>query len=65
MPTPRKSLLLTVQDASELLGVSKQTVRKWVDEGRAKAARLPPRGDRRFTPEEIARIKRDVMGLEE
>jgi len=45
--------LLTVRDVAELLHVHPNTVRQWSDEGLLKAVRLGPRGDRRFSIEEI------------
>ena len=57
--------MLRVTEASALLGVSAKTLRKWTDEGLVRAGRLPGRGDRRYTREELARVRREVMGLEE
>ena len=57
--------MLRVTEASAMLGISAKTLRKWTDGGVVRAARLPGRGDRRYTREELARVRREVMGLEE
>ena len=57
--------MLTVSEAARELGVNVKTLRKWADEGIVRAAQLPGRGDRRFTPAELQRVRREVMGLEE
>ena len=56
--------MLRVTEASALLGVSAKTLRKWTDDGLVRAARLPGRGDRRYTRDELDRVRREVMGLE-
>jgi len=48
--------LLTVEEASRLLHIHKNTLRRWSDSGLLKAARLGPRGDRRFKREDINAI---------
>ena len=58
----KEAPMLTITEASRLLGVSAKTLRKWSNEGLAKPARLPGRGDRRFSQAEIERIRREVMG---
>ena len=55
--------MLSVREASAVLGVNPKTLRKWTDQGLVKAARLPGRGDRRFPPAELARVRREVLGL--
>ena len=57
--------MLRVTDASDVLGVSAKTLRKWTDAGLVRAARLPGRGDRRYSTAELQRVRREVMGLEE
>jgi len=56
--------MLRVTEASAILGVSAKTLRKWTDAGLVRAARLPGRGDRRYSSAELARVRREVMGLE-
>jgi len=45
---------LTIKEVSQLLHVHEQTVRRWANSGLIKAYRVGPRGDRRFSPNEIA-----------
>ncbi len=51
-------MLMTTSQVAHLLHVHPNTVRKWVSEGLLSAYRLGPRGDRRFTHEEIDRFLR-------
>lgn len=48
--------LLTVKEASRLLHIHENTLRRWNDTGLIKATRLGPRGDRRFRQEDIVAI---------
>ncbi len=43
------SLLLTVGQASEVLNLHPNTVRRWADNGTIPAVRVGPRGDRRLS----------------
>ena len=45
--------MLTVGEASELLFVHPNTLKRWCDEGLIKAYRITPRGDRRFYKQDI------------
>jgi excisionase family DNA binding protein len=65
MPKEQEPKMLTVTAAARELGISPNTLRKWTDEGRVRAGRLPGRGDRRYTREELARVRREVLGLGE
>jgi excisionase family DNA binding protein len=60
-----EAALLSVTEAAALLGVSAKTLRKWSDEGIIIPARLPGRGDRRFTKDEVTRVRAQVLGLAE
>jgi putative resolvase len=51
--------LLTISEAARELGVHPNTLRGWVDRGLVPAVRLPS-GHRRFEPEQIERIKREM-----
>ena len=48
--------MLTVREVARLLRVHPNTLRRWSNEGRIRAYRISPRGDRRFKREEIARF---------
>jgi excisionase family DNA binding protein len=47
---------ITIDKASKLLGVSKQTVRKWEKEGKLKSVRHPVNGYRLFKNNDIKEI---------
>jgi excisionase family DNA binding protein len=51
--------LLTISEAALELGVHSNTLRGWADRGLVPAVRLPS-GHRRFEPEQIERIKREM-----
>lgn len=53
--------LLSIGEAADELGVSQQTLRGWEKKGLIKPIKLPS-GYRRYTEEEIDRMKRE-MGL--
>jgi DNA-binding transcriptional MerR regulator len=55
--------LVAITKAARMIGVHPNTLRSWADKGLVDAVRLPS-GYRRFTMEEIHRIRRD-MGLQE
>jgi excisionase family DNA binding protein len=48
--------MLTVREVAQLLHIHPNTLRRWCNNGRIKAYRITPRGDRRFQREEIARF---------
>lgn len=48
--------MLPVRQVAQLLHVHPNTLRRWCNNGRIKAYRITPRGDRRFKREEIARF---------
>jgi len=50
------SPMLSVHDVANILSVHINTVRRWGDSGIMKAYRIGPRRDRRFRPEDIARL---------
>ena len=54
--------MLTVTEVSRLLHVHPNTLRRWSNDGRIRAYRITPRGDRRFEREEIARFLAEVTG---
>ena len=48
--------LLTVEEASSVLHVHSNTLRRWSDSGIIKAYRIGVRGDRRFRQDDIVRF---------
>jgi excisionase family DNA binding protein len=46
--------MLTVRQVARILNVHINTVRRWNDRGVLKAYRIAPRGDRRFSREDVA-----------
>jgi len=48
--------MLAVREVARLLHVHPNTLRRWSNNGRIKAYRITPRGDRRFKREDIARF---------
>ena len=54
--------MLTVREVSRLLHVHPNTLRRWSNNGRIRAYRITPRGDRRFERAEIARFLAEVNG---
>ncbi len=48
--------MLTIREASRLLNVHSNTLRRWAEQGLVKAYRIGPRGDRRFRREDIAAL---------
>jgi excisionase family DNA binding protein len=50
----RMDYYLTPRELARLLNVHINTVRRWSDRGVLKAHRIGPRGDRRFSKEDIA-----------
>ena len=45
--------MLTVREASEILNVHSNTLRRWGKQGLVRAYRMGPRGERRFRREDI------------
>jgi len=50
-----KGLLLTISEASSILGVSEATLRQWTDSGKVKAF-VTPGGHRRYSRAELAKL---------
>lgn len=53
---------LSAAQVAEIFGVHENTVRAWEKRGLLTAARLPRSGYRRFSPEEVERMRHDVFG---
>jgi excisionase family DNA binding protein len=56
--------LLGVREAAEQLGVHENTLRRWEQAGLIRAVRLPT-GVRRFQPEEVFRVRDEMLGASE
>jgi len=58
MPKNKNELpkLLTIKQASEILNVHAETLRRWGKSGKLKAIRVNKRGDRRYDPRDIEKI---------
>jgi len=54
--------MLTVREVARLFHVHPNTLRRWSNNGRIRAYRITPRGDRRFRREEIARFLAELNG---
>jgi len=48
--------LLTIEEVSRLLRVSKITLKRWGKKGKLPAIRINSRGDRRYKKEEVMRF---------
>lgn len=53
--------LLGVREAAEQLGVHENTIRRWEEAGLIRALKLPT-GVRRFQPEEVERVRSQILG---
>ncbi len=51
-----KTKLLRIKKASELLGVTPLTLRRWDKSGRLKAVRVGSRGDRRYEESKLLQL---------
>jgi excisionase family DNA binding protein len=54
--------LMQVRQTARTLGVSENTVRRWAERGLLRAVRLPGSGVRRFRPEEVEALRRQMFG---
>jgi excisionase family DNA binding protein len=54
--------MLTARELSQLLNVHINTVRRWDESGMLKAYRIGPRGDRRFSRDDIALFLAEKYG---
>jgi len=55
--------MLTVREVARLLHVHPNTLRRWTNNGRIKAYRITPRGDRRFKREDVAKLLAEFNGI--
>jgi excisionase family DNA binding protein len=56
MASEQMDKMLTVREVARLLHVHPNTLRRWSNNGRIRAYRITPRGDRRFKREDVARF---------
>jgi len=58
MPKNKTTLpkLLTIKQASEVLNVHTETLRRWDKRGKLKSIRVNERGDRRYKPEDLEKL---------
>lgn len=54
--------MLTARELARLLNVHINTVRRWDERGMLKAYRIGPRGDRRFSQEDVALFLTEKYG---
>ncbi len=56
--------MLTARELARLLNVHINTVRRWNERGVLKAYRIGPRGDRRFSREDVALFLAEKYGAQ-
>jgi excisionase family DNA binding protein len=59
VPTTKE--LLNVRDTARALGVHENTVRNWEERGILRAVRLPGSGYRRFSVEDVERLRGEMF----
>jgi len=52
--------MLNLQEASRLLSISNNTLRRWANVGKIESWSISSRGDRRFKKEDIERLAEDL-----
>lgn len=57
-----KKLFLTIKEASEMLGVSKDTLRRWERIGKLKTRRHPMNNYRLYDPTEVESLRKAILG---
>ena len=62
MENERMDSMLTLREVADLLHIHPNTLRRWSNNGRIRAYRITPRGDRRFKREEIVRFLAELNG---
>jgi excisionase family DNA binding protein len=53
--------LLSVRETARRLGVHENTVRNWQERGLIRALRLPGSGYRRFSAEDVERMRQEML----
>jgi excisionase family DNA binding protein len=57
---PLKGKMLTTSEASLILNIHENTLRRWCDEGKLKYYRISIRGDRRFVIDDIISMSQKI-----
>ncbi|MBU0625723.1 helix-turn-helix domain-containing protein [Patescibacteria group bacterium] len=57
------SIYLSISEAAEYLGISKQTLRRWDESGHFKASYVTPGGHRQYALSDLARLGRGIYRL--
>jgi len=52
--------MLTVREVAQLLHIHSNTLRRWADQGIITVYRIGPRGDRRFSKEDITGFLQEI-----
>lgn len=52
---------ITIQETSSILGVSKDTLRRWDKAGKLKTKRHPMNNYRIYNPNDIIKLKQDIL----
>ena len=52
----KEEQLLNVQEASQLLGVSLKSIRRWAQQKKIRGLKVGSRGDWRFTKEDLLKV---------
>ncbi|MBT6120824.1 MerR family transcriptional regulator [bacterium] len=52
---------ITIKEASTILGVSKDTLRRWDIAGKLKTIRHPMNNYRIYNPDDISKLKQDIL----
>jgi excisionase family DNA binding protein len=57
-----KKEFITINEAAEILSVSRDTLRRWDKAGKLKTKRHPMNNFRIYDPDEITKLKKDISG---
>lgn len=56
-----KQKLLKIREATEMLGINPETLRRWDNQGRLQAVRIGKRKDRRYKLEDLQKIESKII----
>lgn len=56
MAEPKKDEIITLAEASEILGLHPNTLRKWDNKGYLRAIRIGTRKDRRYRKSDVLKV---------